>query len=148
MAQINFDELREIAAFLKEQDLQEIWVERKDYKIGLVRRRETSGKRRDDAALSGAALIDEDSAGDAASALPSVTAPLVGIFRRQRTPSSPPLLNAGDPVETGQVVGYIEAMKMLNEVKSSVSGRVASILVEDGHPVEYGQALLLVETET
>lgn len=144
MAKINFDELREIAAFLKEQDLQEIWVERKDYKIGLVRRREMpSGRRKDEAIYSGTDGMEED----ATTTLPSVTAPLVGIFRRQRTPSSPPLINAGDPVESGQVVGYIEAMKMLNEVKSSLSGKINAVLVEDGHPVEFGQALFLIEEQ-
>lgn len=148
MAKINFDELRELVLFMKEQDLQEIWIERKDYKVGLVKKREQSAaRRRDDAYASPASLSGEEEAGDVSVSMPSITAPLVGIFRRSRNPSSPPLVNVGDVIETGQMVGYIEAMKMLNEVKSSSSGKVNTVLVEDGHPVEFGQALFLLEEE-
>lgn len=142
MAKINFDELRELVSFMKGQDLQEIWVERKDYKVGLVRKREQSSARRKDETMT----VEEDFA-DAKLAMPSITAPLVGIFRRTRNPSSPPLVDAGDVIETGHIVGYIEAMKMLNEVKSSISGKINTVLVEDGHPVEFGQTLFLLETE-
>ncbi len=145
MAKINFEELRELVSFMKEQDLQEIWIERKDYKVGLVKKKEQerTTRRKDDAASSDI----EENLSDAAASMPSITAPLVGIFRRGRNPSSPPLVNAGDVIEAGHVVGYIEAMKMLNEVKSTLSGKVNTVLVEDGHPVEFGQALFLLEEE-
>lgn len=146
MAKINFEELRELVSFMKEQGLHEIWIERKDYKVGLVKKKEQerSTRRKDDAASSG---IEENLSDSAAASMPSITAPLVGIFRSGRNPSSPPLVNAGDMIKAGHVVGYIEAMKMLNEVKSTLNGKVNTVLVEDGHPVEFGQALFLLEEE-
>jgi acetyl-CoA carboxylase biotin carboxyl carrier protein len=75
----------------------------------------------------------------------AVTAPMVGTFYRAPSPDAPPFVAEGDPVDAGQTVCIIEAMKLFNEIQSDVRGRVARVLVESGTPVEYGQPLLLID---
>jgi acetyl-CoA carboxylase biotin carboxyl carrier protein len=71
-----------------------------------------------------------------------ITAPLVGVFGHVR-----PLIGLGAKVKEGQVVGIIEAMKLVSEVKSPANGIVINVQVEDGLPVEYGQALFEILPE-
>ncbi len=73
-----------------------------------------------------------------------ITSPMVGTFYRAPAPDAQPYVKEGDKVEVGQVVCIIEAMKLMNEIKSEVSGVVERILVENGQPVEYGQPLFLI----
>jgi acetyl-CoA carboxylase biotin carboxyl carrier protein len=73
-----------------------------------------------------------------------ITAPVVGVFRRNAGGKSEVLLEPGDAVTAGQVVGAVEAMGMLNRVQSERSGVVQDVMVREGQPVEYGQPLLLV----
>lgn len=74
-----------------------------------------------------------------------ITAPIVGTFYQASAPSQPPFVKVGDTVAEGQVVCIIEAMKVMNEVNSTVSGTVTEVLVEDGQFVEYGQELFRVQ---
>ncbi|ATB49906.1 acetyl-CoA carboxylase biotin carboxyl carrier protein [Corallococcus macrosporus] len=74
-----------------------------------------------------------------------VTSPFVGTFYRTPAPDQPPFVDVGTVVKKGQVLCIIEAMKLMNEIESEVSGRVAEILVENGRPVEFGQALFRIE---
>ncbi len=76
-----------------------------------------------------------------------IIAPLVGVFYRAPAPGAPPFVNEGDLVEVGQTLCIIEAMKLMNELKSDIRGRIKKILVENGQPVEYGQKLFLIEPE-
>lgn len=73
-----------------------------------------------------------------------ITAPVVGVFRRNAGGRGEPVLDQGDAVAAGQVVGAVEAMGMLNRVQSERAGVVQEMLVRDGQPVEYGQPLLVV----
>jgi acetyl-CoA carboxylase biotin carboxyl carrier protein len=75
----------------------------------------------------------------------SIKSPMVGTFYRAPAPDADPYVEAGDWIEPGQTICIIEAMKLMNEIQSEVRGRVVKILVANGHPVEYGQALLLVD---
>ncbi|RKZ19789.1 acetyl-CoA carboxylase, biotin carboxyl carrier protein [bacterium] len=77
--------------------------------------------------------------------LVSIKAPLVGTFYRAPAPDAPPFVEVGDIVKPGQIVCIIEAMKVMNEIKSEVSGRIVEILVKNEEPVEYGQELFLTE---
>lgn len=71
----------------------------------------------------------------------TINAPFVGTFYTSEQPDKAPLIKPGDTVEKGQAVGIIEAMKMMNEVKSDVSGTIDQILVTNGDAVEYDQPL-------
>ena len=73
-----------------------------------------------------------------------VTSPIVGTFYRKPSPDKDPFIKIGDLVEEGDILCIIEAMKMMNEIKSEYSGKVVSINVEDGQPVEYGQHIITI----
>lgn len=68
----------------------------------------------------------------------------VGFFRETKAPSAEPMVQAGNEIEAGQVVGFIDVLRLLNDVRSDVSGEVVERLVSDGQPVEYGQALFTI----
>ena len=73
-----------------------------------------------------------------------VASPIVGTFYRKPSPDKDPFIKVGDMVEEGDILCIIEAMKMMNEIKSDFSGKVVSIDVEDGQPVEYGQHIITI----
>lgn len=74
-----------------------------------------------------------------------VKSPIVGTFYRSSSPDKPPFIKVGDEINVGDVVCIVEAMKLFNEIESEVSGKIVKVLVEDASPVEYDQALFLVE---
>jgi acetyl-CoA carboxylase biotin carboxyl carrier protein len=75
----------------------------------------------------------------------TITSPMVGTFYRAPAPDADPYVEVGDMVDVGQTVCIIEAMKLMNEIEAEVRGRIVQILVENSQPVEFGQALFLVE---
>lgn len=74
-----------------------------------------------------------------------VKAPLVGTFYAAPSEGADPFVSVGDTVKKGQVIGIVEAMKLMNEVESDYDGTVSEILVENGEMVEYGQPLIVVK---
>ncbi len=74
-----------------------------------------------------------------------ITSPMVGTFYMAPSPDAQPFTAVGKTIKQGDVVCIIEAMKMMNEIKAEVSGKVIEVCVEDGQPVEYGQVLMYVE---
>jgi acetyl-CoA carboxylase biotin carboxyl carrier protein len=74
-----------------------------------------------------------------------VRSPIVGTFYRAPAPDAEPYVEIGQNVSAGSVLCIVEAMKLMNEIESDVSGRLAQILVENGKPVEYNQVLFLIE---
>jgi acetyl-CoA carboxylase biotin carboxyl carrier protein len=74
-----------------------------------------------------------------------ITSPMVGTFYRSSSPGGDPYVSIGTDVDADTVVCIIEAMKVMNEIKAEVTGRIAEVLVEDAEPIEYGQVLFLVE---
>ena len=72
----------------------------------------------------------------------TVTAPMIGTYYAAPSPGEAPFVNVGDDVEVGQVVGIIEAMKIMNEIISDRAGVVTEVLVENAQPVEYGSPLI------
>ena len=74
-----------------------------------------------------------------------IKSPIVGTFYRKPSPEKPPFVNIGDTVSEGDVVCIVEAMKMMNEIKSEYSGKIISIPPSDGQPVEFDQTLIIIE---
>jgi acetyl-CoA carboxylase biotin carboxyl carrier protein len=70
-----------------------------------------------------------------------IYSPMVGTFYLSQTPGDPPFVTVGSKVEKNTVVCIIEAMKVMNEVKANIAGTILEILIEDGHPVEFGTKL-------
>ena len=75
----------------------------------------------------------------------TLKSPMVGTFYRAPSPGAPAFVEVGQSVTKGQTLCIIEAMKLLNEIESDVSGTIKAVLVENGQPVEYGQPLFLIE---
>ena len=75
-----------------------------------------------------------------------VKAPMVGTFYRSPSPGAPPYVEIGQTIEPGQVICIIEAMKLMNEIKAEVKGKILEILVENAEPVEFGQPMFLIES--
>ena len=74
-----------------------------------------------------------------------ITAPMVGTFYAASSPGAAPYVQVGDRVNEGDTLCIIEAMKMMNQIESDVSGVVKSIRVQNGEPVEYGQTLIVID---
>ncbi|MBX7113492.1 MAG: acetyl-CoA carboxylase biotin carboxyl carrier protein [Myxococcaceae bacterium] len=74
-----------------------------------------------------------------------ITSPFVGTFYRSPAPDQPVYVEVGSQVKKGQVICIIEAMKLMNEIESEVSGRVAEVLAQNAQPVEFGQPLYRIE---
>lgn len=87
-------------------------------------------------------------AGDAAPAAPAgdeITAPMVGTFYEASSPEAGPFISIGDTISEGQTLCIIEAMKVMNEIKSETSGTITAIIAKDGEPVQFGDALFRVQ---
>jgi acetyl-CoA carboxylase biotin carboxyl carrier protein len=135
--------VRQLAALLDETGLTEI-----EYAVGERRIRVARG--------GVAATVVAPATLHAASAAPSspavaaeragaVKSPMVGTAYLAPQPGAPAFVRVGDAVTEGQVILIIEAMKVMNQIRSPHAGRVAEILVADGAPVEFGEALLILE---
>ena len=74
----------------------------------------------------------------------AMKSPMVGTFYRAPSPDAKPFVEVGQVVKEGQTICVIEAMKLMNEIEADASGTVKAVLVENGQPVEYGQALFII----
>ena len=74
-----------------------------------------------------------------------ILSPFVGTFYRAPAPGADPYIREGQSIRPGDVLCIVEAMKLMNEIESEVAGKIVSILVEDGQPIEYGEPLFIYE---
>lgn len=74
-----------------------------------------------------------------------IKSPMVGTFYRSPSPEAPAYVNTGDTIEPGQVICIIEAMKLMNEIKAEVKGKIIDIQADNAEPVEFGQVLFVIE---
>jgi len=136
--QTRAERIREIVRIVQESGVGEVTIEDDDFRVTV--RRTEEGESATAAAPTGAPM------GPAASdGLVRVESPMVGTFYRAPQPGAPPFVEVGDVVAPGQTICLIEAMKLFNELKAEVEGVVRDVLVENGQPVEFGQALFELE---
>ena len=76
-----------------------------------------------------------------------VASPMVGTFYQASSPGSKPFVSVGQRVVPGDTLCIIEAMKVLNQIESEVAGEVKAVVAENGHPVEYGEPLFVIDTD-
>jgi len=150
---MEFDELKGLIELLKDTDITELMVEKNGSKVKIRREKFFTSiemlkpqpvqfERKAEGAAPAASVYEEET-----QRLLTVTSPIVGTFYRSPSPDSGPFVETGSKVKKGQVICIIEAMKLMNEIESEVNGVVMRVLVENGHPVEYGEPLMLVEPE-
>jgi len=157
-------ELKELVEFLKENRIGEFDLERGDLKVRIKFAQEAmadlAGMARlavqpavvsaapssaAPAAQAPAAAPAEAPAGEESdAALHVVKSPIVGTFYESPSPGSPAFVKIGDAVEVGSVLCIVEAMKLMNEIESDAAGEIVRRFVQNGQPVEYGQALFAV----
>jgi len=156
---LDHEELHRLLATLAESDIQEFRLEGEDFCLEVKRNLVTSS----DSIASQKKIPSEEidppplqrkiesspvpstpppSVPGSRSDLVEVTAPMVGTFYRAPGPEDPPFVEIGTTINVGQAVCILEAMKLMNELESEVSGEVIEILVENGTPVEFGQVLM------
>jgi len=165
MKQQDIEDLRQLIEFLKSHGVSEFDVDRGDLKIrlkfnpqgsapaslsDLARLLQTAPQSAAHpagtahaGATSGAAAAAAP-AGDADAGLHMVKSPIVGTFYASPSPGASPFVGPGDHVEKGQVIGIIEAMKLMNEIESDVAGEVVKCLVSNGQAIEFGQPLFSI----
>ncbi len=142
-----------LAKIAAANDLSEVEVEREGLRIRVVRERASvaaptsSLRRRPPVAAPVAAPAPAAEAAVAASAEHpgTVKSPMVGTAYLRPTPDAKPFIEVGAMVKSGDKLLLVEAMKTFNEIVAHKAGRVTEILIEDGAPVEYGQALMVIE---
>ena len=146
--------IRDLANILNDTDLTEIEVEQDDLRIRVSRAGNTQYIQAPMAAPAFAAAQAPIAAAAPAAAAPAaparnpantVSAPMVGTAYMAPAPGARAFIELGATVKEGQTLLIIEAMKTMNQIPSPKSGKVTEILVEDGSPVEYGQALVVIE---
>ncbi|MCK4512732.1 acetyl-CoA carboxylase biotin carboxyl carrier protein, partial [bacterium] len=77
----------------------------------------------------------------------AIKSPMVGTFYRASAPDAPPYVEVGDTVKPGTVVCIVEAMKLMNEIESEVSGTIVRIVIENAKPVEFGEAMFMIQPD-
>ena len=162
---VDQDLIRNIAELLNEQNLAEIEIESEEVRIRVTRSyanqvvqtvaapayapapayAHAPAAPAPVAPVGAAAGIAAAPADDLSSNPGTLTSPMVGTAYRSPEPGKPPFVDIGTKVSEGQTVLIIEAMKTMNQIPAHRSGTVTRILVEDGHPVEYGEPLVVIE---
>ena len=154
--QLDHDQLRQLLALLGESDIQELKLEGDDFRLELRRNLPASQPQvvmqaapaampAPVAAAPATPSVAPPAAPAVRSDLVEITAPMVATFYRAPSPGDPAFVELGARINVGQTVCILEAMKLMNELESEVSGEVVEILVENGTPVEFGQVLMRVK---
>lgn len=147
--------IRRLIKLVEESDIEELEVSRWGRRVRISKKARPASAADSAHAARATAFSGkaEPAVGEVAPSLPEaeaenlveITSPMVGTFYRAPTPNAEPFVKVGQVIEKGTVVCIVEAMKLMNEIESEVSGRIAKVLVENAQPVEYGQPLFLVE---
>ena len=135
--------VRKLAGLLDETRLTEIEYAWGEHRIRVTR--QVSSVHAVAAAPPAAAVAGPAAVEDLAKHPGAVTSPMVGTAYLAPQPGAAPFIRVGDQVSTGQPLLIVEAMKVMNQIRSTKAGRVARILVEDTAPVEFGQPLVILE---
>jgi len=142
----NIKEIKELIKLMNENDLCEIEVEHEGAKIKLKRGAEgvvMEGPR--GTFVAGASAAPQAAAPEpAAPPAQTIKSPMVGTFYGAPAPDAEPYVTVGSKVDVGQVVCIVEAMKLMNEIKSEIKGIISEIHGQNGEPVEFGQVLFSV----
>ena len=149
---MNLKEIKEMIELMKENDITELELERDGMKV-VLKRGKGSEKEILGATIAVAPAMTPQSAGHETSVptlvvsekIHFIKSPMVGTFYRSASPEADPFISKGQMISGQDTVCIIEAMKVMNEIKAEIKGKVVEILVENGEPVEFGQPLFKVE---
>jgi acetyl-CoA carboxylase biotin carboxyl carrier protein len=145
------DEIKQLIQLVVDSGIAELEVQHGDDRVRIRRTLESRPEfvMQASAATQPAAALFETGTAPAAAPAPVsnehiVKSPIVGTYYDAPKPGDPPFVKVGDAVEPGQALCIIESMKLMNEIESEVAGTVVAKLMENGRPVEYGEALFAI----
>jgi len=147
----NLKELKKFVDFMNEHDLEQLEIETEGKRIKL--KKQSTAPLMVPPVPPGTPFAGASGGNEAGAGKPAhpaehngleVTSPMVGTFYRASSPDAQPYVEKGHKVKKGDVVCIIEAMKLMNEIKSEFDGTVKEVFVENGEPVEFGQPLFLI----
>ena len=165
---LDLEEIERVLQFMDKHRLEQFEYERDGLRI-LLKKTQTPARAsahprtEHEFALPPRALVDEPMAAAPSGPQPAsrpavhpsaeeglhvVKSPIVGTFYASPSPGSEPFVSIGARVQAGQVLCIIEAMKLMNEIEADASGEIARVFVENGHPVEYGERLFGIRTDS
>lgn len=144
---MDIDRAKDLSRFMDKKGLVELELEEEGFKVKIKKgpaalRKVARPKEKD------LPRPPEEEKAEESAPSPDITAftsLMVGTFYRRPQEGAAPYVQIGDQVEAGDVLCHIQAMGIINEIKSNIRGRIVEALVEDGHPVEYGQALFSIK---
>jgi acetyl-CoA carboxylase biotin carboxyl carrier protein len=149
--------IKSLLQLISEADVNEVYIEEGDFKIKIKKRSEATYVSAPPAAPAPVASVVVPSAAAAPASAPaapapsasaataSIKSPIVGTFYAAGSPDAKPFVSVGDVISKGQPLCIIEAMKIMNEIESDMSGKVVAIHVKNGQPVEFDQPLFEIE---
>jgi acetyl-CoA carboxylase biotin carboxyl carrier protein len=157
--QLDHDQLRSLLALLGESDIQDLCLEGDDFRLEVRRNLPATApvamvqapvlaplpSPQAVAAPAASPSVPPPAPAAVRSDLQAITAPMVGTFYRSPAPGEPAFVEVGSRISAGQPVCILEAMKLMNELESEISGEVVEILLENGTPVEFGQVLMRIK---
>ncbi|MCL2144216.1 MAG: acetyl-CoA carboxylase, biotin carboxyl carrier protein [Endomicrobia bacterium] len=145
------DKVKSLYEIMKDEKIEELEVNSKDYKLCIKRKNPDEVKQFAAAApvktQAAAAEVqtEQQPKHEAAVSGETIKSPITGVFYKSPSPSSPAFAKEGDIVETGKTLCIVEAMKVMNEIKATFKVKIVKILAENGKPVNSGQDLFEVE---
>lgn len=156
---MNIKEIQDLIKFVSRQNVTEVEIEQKDFKITIKSQEKKSEAQQilvqaPVAAAAPQAIAAPVAAPVATAAAPpveeeskyiTVLSPMIGTFYRSPGPDKDNFVSVGDTIKPGDVHCIIEAMKLFNEIEAEISGKIVKVLVDDSTPVEYDQPLFLVD---
>lgn len=147
--------IKSLLQLISEADVNEVYIEEGDFKIKIKKRSDATYLSAPAAAPAPVASVVVPSAAPAPAAAPvsapaatstsSIKSPIVGTFYTAGSPDAKPFVSVGDVISKGQPLCIIEAMKIMNEIESDMSGKVVAIHVKNGQPIEFDQPLFEIE---
>jgi len=157
---MTIDEIKELLVLFNESGVGELEIERDGERIrirkagqmaeyqvspALTAAAQTAAAQPQETTASMESAASAPAAGEPGSGQILVKSPIVGTYYDAPSPGSAPFVTVGDAVEPGQVLCIIESMKLMNEIEAETAGVIAAKLVENGRPVEYGEALFSIQ---
>lgn len=163
---MDIKEIQALIKFISGVGVDEVSIERKDFKITIKKNPHTTGitvapqtqyiqaELTQPVAKQVAAIPTAPAAESkpttvveetTASNIKEIKSPMIGTFYRSSSPDKPPFASVGDEINAGDTVCIIEAMKLFNEIESDIKGKIVKVLVDNATPVEYDQPLFLIE---
>ncbi|MFH1878673.1 MAG: acetyl-CoA carboxylase biotin carboxyl carrier protein [Candidatus Omnitrophota bacterium] len=146
---MNIKKIKELVDLMNENEIAEVEVEQEGMKVRIIKKNQAVA---DQGMMS--SMFERRLPAVAEPRVPEVPekktgkeikAPMVGTFYRSPSPDSAPYVEVGDVVKKGDIICIVEAMKLMNEIKTEFGGRIIEIAVENAEPVEFGQTLYVIE---